>query len=147
MNLSPEEYAKIVQKHQPKTKSWQTIPAAFVVGGLICVLGEALVQGFQGVGLSKELAGTATSVTLVFLSALFTSLDLYQKLAKFAGAGALVPITGFANSVAAPALEFKTEGYVLGLGAKLFIIAGPVITYGTAASVLYGLLYWIWSLF
>lgn len=146
LKLSPEEYDQMVKRHLPKTKSYKTIPAAFLVGGLICVLGEALADAYTAMGVSEELCGTAVSITLVFLSALFTGLNLYPKLAKFAGAGTLVPITGFANSVVSPALEFKTEGLILGLGAKLFIIAGPVLTYGVSASVVYGFFYWLWSI-
>ena len=120
---------------------------AFVIGGMICTLGQAILNGYSALGLSKEDAGTATSCTLVALSALLTGLSLYDNIAKYAGAGTLVPITGFANSVAAPAVEFKTEGFILGVGAKMFTIAGPVIVYGVSASVVYGLIYWITTLF
>lgn len=120
---------------------------AFVSGGAICLLGQVLRNLYEGWGLETEQAGTLMSVTLVFLSALFTGLSLYDDLAKHAGAGTLVPITGFANAVCAPAVEFKTEGFVLGTAAKMFTIAGPVIVYGTAASVVYGLIYWITTLF
>ena len=114
---------------------------AFVVGGLICCLGEALFMGYkEWAGLPETDAATAMSMTLVFLSALFTGLNLYDKLARFAGAGTLVPITGFANSVVSPALEFKTEGFILGTAVKMFTIAGPVITFGLTASVVYGLI-------
>lgn len=120
---------------------------AFVSGGAICLLGQVLRNLYEGWGLETEQAGTLMSVTLVFLSALFTGLSLYDDLAKHAGAGTLVPITGFANAVCAPAVEFKTEGFVLGTAAKMFTIAGPVIVYGIAASVVYGLIYWITTLF
>ena len=113
-----------------------------LVGGLICVLGQSLTDMYKAFGLEQKTASLSSSVTLIFRSALLTALGLYEKLAKHAGAGTLVPITGFANSVAAPALEFKTEGWVLGLGAKIFIISGPVILYGTLASVAYGLIYY-----
>ena len=116
---------------------------AFWIGGLICVLGQLLVNGYGAMGLEEEQAGTAASMTLVALSALLTGLSLYDDIAKHAGAGTLVPITGFANSIAAPAVEFKTEGFVLGVGAKMFTIAGPVIVYGLSASVVYGFLYWL----
>lgn len=116
---------------------------AFWIGGLICVLGQLLINGYGALGLEKEQAGTAASMTLVALSALLTGLSLYDDIAKHAGAGTLVPITGFANSIAAPAVEFKTEGFVLGVGAKMFTIAGPVIVYGLAASVVYGFIYWL----
>ena len=116
---------------------------AFVIGGLICTLGQLIMDGYGMVGLEKEDAGTAMSMTLVALSALLTGLSLYDDIARFAGAGTLVPITGFANAIAAPAVEFKTEGFVLGVGAKMFTIAGPVIVYGLSAGVVYGLICWI----
>jgi stage V sporulation protein AC len=120
---------------------------AFWIGGLICTLGQLIMNGYSALGLDKTDAGTATSMTLVFLSAVLTGLSIYDDLAKVAGAGTLVPITGFANAVAAPAVEFKTEGFILGVGAKMFTIAGPVIVYGISASVVYGLIYWITTLF
>ena len=113
---------------------------AFVTGGAICVVGQLILNGWTAAGLEEKTAGTATSCTLVFLSALLTGLNLYNKLARFGGAGTLVPITGFANSMVSAAMEFKTEGYILGLGAKMFSIAGPVIVYGISASVIYGIL-------
>ena len=116
---------------------------AFLVGGAICVVGQLILNGWTAAGLEEKTAGTATSCTLVFLSALLTGLNLYNKLARFGGAGTLVPITGFANSVAAPAMEFRREGLVLGLGAKLFTLAGPVLTYGISASIIVGVIYWI----
>ena len=120
---------------------------AFWIGGLICTLGQLIMNGYSALGLDKTDAGTATSMTLVFLSAVLTGLSIYDDLAKVAGAGTLVPITGFANAVAAPAVEFKTEGFILGVGAKMFTIAGPVIVYGVSASVVYGLIYWLTTLF
>ena len=115
---------------------------AFVVGGAICALGQVFINWYSSMGLEEQEAGTAASMSLVALSALFTGLSLYDDLAKHAGAGTLVPITGFANAIAAPAVEFKTEGMVLGTAAKMFTIAGPVIVYGVSASVVYGLIYW-----
>ena len=112
---------------------------AFVTGGLICVLGQAIQNGWSAAGLSQQDAGTATSCTLVFLSALLTGLNLYNKLARFGGAGTLVPITGFANAVVSPAIDFKSEGFVTGMAAKMFTVAGPVIVFGTLASVIYGI--------
>jgi stage V sporulation protein AC len=120
---------------------------AFVVGGGICTLGQAFLELYKYFGLNETDAGTACSMSLVALSALFTGLSLYDNLAKHAGAGTLVPITGFANAITAPAVEFKTEGFILGVGAKMFTIAGPVIVYGVSASVVYGLIYWITTLF
>lgn len=142
MAVSQKEYGELVKKASPGSKSYIDIPCAFVIGGLICVLGQALTQLYTYFGYNDRTASALCTVTLVFLSALFTGLGLYEKLAKHGGAGTLVPVTGFANAVASPAVEFKSEGYVLGLGAKIFIIAGPVILYGTAASVLYGLIYY-----
>ena len=116
---------------------------AFWIGGLICAIGQLILNGYTALGLDETNAGTATSMTLVALSALLTGFSLYDNIAKHAGAGTLVPITGFANAIAAPAVEFKTEGFILGVGAKIFTIAGPVIVYGVSASVVYGFIYWI----
>ena len=145
--MTEKEYGKLVQRLSPNSPMWKDCIWAFVVGGLICTLGQLIMNGYLALDMEKESASTATSMTLVALSALFTGLSLYDNLAKHAGAGTLVPITGFANSVAAPAVEFKTEGFILGVGAKMFTIAGPVIVYGVAASVVYGLIYWITTLF
>ena len=145
--MTEREYGKVVQSLAPKSPMWRDCLLAFLVGGLICVLGQAALEGYTALGLTKEDAGTATSMSLVALSALLTGLSVYDDIAKYAGAGTLVPITGFANAVAAPAVEFKTEGFILGVGAKMFTIAGPVIVYGVGASVVYGLIYWITTLF
>lgn len=142
MNITPEEYQALAKKNVPPTKSWITIPSAFCIGGLICVLGEILLNLFGRAGLEQEAAGAWTSICLVFLTALLTGFGLYEKIAKYAGAGTLVPITGFANAVVSSALEAKTEGFILGVGAKIFTIAGPVILYGSAVSVLYGIVYY-----
>ena len=131
----------------PKSPMWKDCLNAFWIGGLICVLGQLVMNGYMALGLEKKEASTAVSMSLVALSALLTGLSLYDNIAKYAGAGTLVPITGFANSIAAPAVEFKTEGFILGVGAKIFTIAGPVIVYGVSASVVYGLIYWITTLF
>ena len=144
--MTEKEYGKLVQDMSPKSPMWKDCIGAFVIGGLICTLGQFLLNCYGKMGLDETNAGTAASMTLVALSALLTGLSLYDNIAKFAGAGTLVPITGFANSIAAPAVEFKTEGFVLGVGAKIFTIAGPVIAYGTAAGVVYGLVYWIYKL-
>lgn len=145
--MTEKEYGDLVQKMSPKSPIWKDCIGAFVIGGLICTLGQFLLNWYGKLGLDETNAGTAASMTLVALSALLTGLSLYDNIAKFAGAGTLVPITGFANSIAAPAVEFKTEGFILGVGAKMFTIAGPVILYGVAASVVYGLIYWITTLF
>lgn len=147
MHFTPKDYQNMAQKASPPTKSYLTIPCAFLIGGLICVLGQALRGLYLSMGLTEDTAGAFVSVTLVFLSALLTGLQIYDKIAKYAGAGTLVPITGFANAVVSPALEFKNEGLILGLGAKLFIIAGPVIVYGTAAAFVYGVILYIFRLY
>ena len=144
--MTEKQYRRLVKEMSPKSPMGRDCFNAFWIGGVICVLGQLLINGYGALGLEKEQAGTAASMTLVALSALLTGLSLYDDIAKHAGAGTLVPITGFANSIAAPAVEFKTEGFVLGVGAKMFTIAGPVIVYGLAASVVYGFLYWLWQL-
>ena len=143
MKLTPQTYQKMAEQASPPTKSWITIPSAFLIGGGICTLGEVFLNLFTRMGAEKEAASAWASICLIFLSALFTGLGLYEKLAKFAGAGTLVPITGFANAMVSPALESRTEGFVLGVGAKLFTIAGPVILYGVFTSWVAGLLYWL----
>ena len=140
MSVSPNDYQKMSQKASPPTKSWRNIPLAFVVGGLICTLGQAFINLYLYAGLEEQSASGAASITLVFLSVLLTSLKIYDKIARFAGAGTLVPITGFANAMSSAAIEFKSEGLIMGLGAKMFTIAGPVIVYGVAASVIYGII-------
>ncbi len=144
--MTEKQYEKLVQDMAPKSPMGKDCLNAFWIGGLICVLGQVLLNCYGALGLDKDASGTATSMTLVALSALLTGLSLYDNIAKHAGAGTLVPITGFANSIAAPAVEFKTEGMILGTAAKMFTIAGPVIVYGISASVIYGILYYIWQL-
>lgn len=145
--MTEKQYEQRVQELSPKSPMGKDCLYAFCIGGLICVVGQIFMNIYSGLELSKEMAGTATSITLVTLSALLTGLSLYDNLAKYGGAGTLVPITGFANAIAAPAVEFKTEGFILGVGAKIFTIAGPVIVYGLAASSVYGLIYYLWMLF
>lgn len=145
ISMTEKRYDELVKELSPKSPMLRDCLQAFAVGGAICVLGQIFVNWYTALGLEKEDAGTLASMTLVALSALLTGLSLYDDLAKYAGAGTLVPITGFANSIAAPAVEFKTEGFVLGVGAKMFTIAGPVIVYGLSASVIYGFLYWLWG--
>ena len=142
MEMTPQEYQKYVQSMAKKSPIVKDVLLAFVIGGAICVLGQLIQNGWAAAGLSKQASGTATSCTLVFLSALLTGLNLYNKLARFGGAGTLVPITGFANAVVSPAIDFKSEGFVTGMAAKMFVIAGPVIVYGTLASVVYGVVLW-----
>lgn len=141
--MTNNEYSELTKKVSPGTKLYFTLPKAFVIGGLICCLGQALCNLYIYWGLNETNARSVTSITLIFLSALLTGLKLYDKIAKHGGAGTLVPITGFANSVVAPALEFKTEGFILGTAAKMFIIAGPVIVYGILTSVVYGIILYL----
>ena len=141
--MTDKEYGKLVDELSPRSPIGKDCLGAFLVGGIICTVGQFFINYYTKLGLDKDSAGTAASMTLVLISAILTGLSLYDNIAKFAGAGTLVPITGFANSIAAPAVEFKTEGFILGVGAKMFTIAGPVIVYGISASVVYGLIYWL----
>ena len=144
MSISKREYSFLAQKLSPPSPSYKNYPLAFLIGGLICCVGQALTDIFsKTAGMDIDDARTCTSVTLVGISAVLTALGMYQKLAKRAGAGTLVPITGFANAVVSPAIEFHSEGAIFGTGAKMFIIAGPVIVFGTLASFIYGLVLWI----
>jgi len=144
--MTEKEYGKLVQSLSPRSPIKKDCFHAFWIGGLICVLGQLAMNGYLALGLEKTDASTATCMSLIALSAFLTGLSLYDNIAKHAGAGTLVPITGFANAVVAPAIEFKTEGFILGVGAKMFTIAGPVIVYGVVASVVYGVVYWITTL-
>ena len=141
--MTNQEYGEYVKKKTPNSTLLKNCIKAFLIGGLICAIGEGLMLLYGNMGLDEETAGMFESITLIFASALLTGLDIYPKIAKHAGAGTVVPITGFANAVVSPALEAKTEGMVLGIGAKIFTIAGPVILYGTLASWIAGILYWI----
>ena len=145
--MTEKEYDALVKEMMPRSPMGKDCLNAFWIGGLICVIGQFFINRYSDLGLDKEMAGTAASMTLVALSALLTGLSIYDNIAKYAGAGTLVPITGFANAIAAPAVEFKTEGMLLGTAAKMFTIAGPVIVYGLSASVVYGLIYWLWASF
>ena len=140
MNMSPKEYNRYVARLAKKSPLGKDLLNSFLIGGLICVIGQLILNGYTALELSEQDAAAATSGSLVFLSAVLTGLSVYDDLAKIAGAGTLVPITGFANAVVSPAIEFKAEGFVTGMAAKMFIIAGPVIVYGTVASVLYGII-------
>lgn len=145
--MTEKDYQKLVDDVSPKSPMGKDCLGAFLVGGTICVIGQFFINYYTKLGLDKTAAGTAASMTLVVMSAVLTGLSLYDNIAKYAGAGTLVPITGFANAIAAPAVEFKTEGFILGVGAKMFTIAGPVIVYGVSTSVVYGLIYWLATLF
>ncbi len=143
MNMNSKEYSAYVKKMGPKSPIWKDCFNAFWIGGLICVLGQLIQNGYAAAGLDKTDAGTATSMSLVVLSILLTGFSVYDNLAKVAGAGTLVPITGFANSIAAPAIEFRSEGIITGTCVKLFSIAGPVLVFGISASAIYGFIYWL----
>ena len=145
--MTEKQYGELVDELAPKSPVLKDCLNAFWTGGLICVIGQVFINWYTALGLEKQNAATAGSMTLVCIAALLTGLGVFDDIAKVAGAGTLVPITGFANSVAAPAVEFKTEGMVLGTAAKMFNIAGPVIVYGLSASVVYGLIYWVLTMF
>ena len=138
--MTPKEYDALVRQLSPRSPIGKDTALAFVIGGAICTVGQLISAGWQSLGLTQADASTATSVTLVFLSVLATSLGLYHRLARYAGAGTLVPITGFANAVASPAIDFRAEGVITGTAVKMFTVAGPVIVFGTAASVVYGVI-------
>jgi len=138
-----DRYQKMVNEVSPNSKTFTNCIKAFIIGGLICVFGQFLYNTFENRGFSKEHTSAYVVIILIFLAILFTGLGLYQKLGRYAGAGSAVPITGFANAVSAPAIEFKKEGMILGMAAKMFVIAGPVIVYGVATSMLVGLIYYL----
>ena len=136
--MDKQQYSKIVKKNSPNSKCGVNCLKAFLVGGAICAAGQGLTDLYVSLGLGKDDAGTLCSISLIFIGILLTALHIYDNIAKHAGAGTLVPITGFANAMSSPAIEFKSEGLITGLGAKMFVIAGPVIVYGVIAAVIYG---------
>ena len=140
MDMTPQEYSAYLKRIAPPSPIVKDTSLAFLTGGAICALGQLIQNGFLALGLEKSDAGTAVSITLIFLSALLTGLNRYNSIARFAGAGTLVPITGFANSVVSPAIDFKSEGFITGMASKMFAVAGPVIVFGTLASVVYGVI-------
>ena len=140
MNMTNTEYGKYVNAKSKPSPTLKNCAWAFLVGGLICMLGQLLMEFYQSRGLGKDDSATAVSVTLILLAAVLTGLGLFDKLAKRAGAGTLVPITGFANAMVSPALEYRSEGMVTGTAVKLFTIAGPVLVFGSSASVIYGII-------
>ena len=146
MDMTNKEYNKYVSEKAKPSPIWKNMAWAFVVGGLICTLGQGLLNFYQWMGLSEDDAGTAVSMTLIFAAALLTGLGVFDELAKRAGAGTLVPITGFANAMVSPALEFKSEGLITGTAVKLFVVAGPVLVFGISASVIYGLILLLFQL-
>lgn len=143
MSVSKKEYSKLVEKASPPSPKFKNFVLAYLVGGLICVIGQLFMELYQYLDLSEKVVKMLVPVTLIFIAALLTGLGLFHRIAKRAGAGTLVPITGFSNAVSSPAIEFKNEGWILGVGAKIFTIAGPVIAYGTLASAIYGVIYWL----
>ena len=145
--MTPQEYGAVVKRNSPKSKTYVNCLAAFCTGGGICAVGQGIFEAYNALGLSEPDAKTLTSVTLIFIGILLTFLGVYDRLAKHAGAGTLVPITGFANAMSSPAIEFKTEGLITGIGTKMFAIAGPVIVYGTFAATIYGLILWVLHMF
>ncbi len=148
MNVSKKEYSKMAGDTSPASPIWKDLFMAFIFGGAICTLGQLLCQIYMtSFQLDKKNANTWVSITLIALSTILTALDWYGPIAKHAGAGTIVPITGFSNSITAPAIEFKSEGHVFGIGAKMFIMAGPVIVFGTIASMVYGLIVWVFHLY
>lgn len=141
--MTKKKYSELVKQRSRNSNLWLDCLKAFLIGGAICTIGQGILELFLVLDLSEKDAKTLTSVSLIFIGVLLTALHQYEKLAKHGGAGTLVPITGFANAMSSPAIEFKAEGLITGLAAKMFIIAGPVLVYGTAAAVIYGLIYWL----
>ena len=145
--MNKKEYVKYVEGRARKSPILKNTLRAYLVGGSICVFAQALTELYKYLGIKADTVSTLTPVTLIFIASLMTGLGVFDNVAKFAGAGTLLPITGFANAVTSPAIDSKSEGFVLGVGAKMFTVAGPVIVYGTSASVIYGIIYWITTLF
>ncbi len=146
-NITNDAYMEMTKSASPKSKSYKNIPLAFLFGGAICTFGEWLINLYTNLGMERDIAMSSASITLIFIAILLTGLNVYDSIAKYAGAGTLVPITGFANAVSSPALEFKTEGYISGVGTKMFVIAGPVIVYGLVAGMTYGLVLYLFKLY
>ena len=141
--MTKENYSKLVEQRSRNSNLWLDCLKAFLIGGAICTIGQGILEIFLLLELSEKDAKTLTSVTLIFIGVLLTALHQYEKLAKHGGAGTLVPITGFANAMSSPAIEFKAEGLITGLAAKMFVIAGPVLVFGTSAAMIYGVIYWL----
>ena len=139
--VNPEQYKSLTQQFTPKPTIAKNVVRAFVVGGVICAIGQVMLNLYVTLGLARLEASNAATATMIFLGALLTGLGIYDEIGKFGGAGSIVPVTGFANSIVSPAMEFKREGYVLGVGAKLFTVAGPVLVYGIATSIVVGVVY------
>jgi len=141
--ITPENYQILTQQYTPKPTIVKNVIRAFIVGGIICTIGQLFINLFVTLGLARLEASTAATATMIFIGALLTGLGIYDEIGKFGGAGSIVPVTGFANSIVAPAMEFRREGYVMGVGAKLFTVAGPVLVYGIATSIVVGLVYFL----
>jgi stage V sporulation protein AC len=141
--MTTDEYKKYVDSKSPDSKLLRNVIRAFAVGGLICVVGQVFTNTYRSMGFDVDISAALTSISMVFLGVLFTGLNIYDELGRFAGAGSIVPITGFANSIASPAMEYRTEGYVIGVGARMFLIAGPVLVYGISTSILAGILHYL----
>lgn len=141
--VTPENYQTLTQQYTPKPTIVKNVVRAFLVGGIICTIGQLFINLFVMLGMARLEASTAATATMIFIGALLTGLGIYDEIGKFAGAGSIVPVTGFANSIVAPAMEFRREGYVMGVGAKLFTVAGPVLVYGIATSIVVGLAYFL----
>lgn len=145
-NMTPNEYENFIKDKMPKPKVLSNCVKAFIVGGLICDVGQYINNSLKGMGLNQDQVSAGTAIILVFLGAFFTGLGIYDRLGRYAGAGSIVPITGFSNSIVSPAMEFKREGFVFGVGARMFVIAGPVLVYGISTSVLVGVIYYLFFL-
>lgn len=141
--MNKQDYKEYLKTKEPKTNLLKNCILAFIVGGLICDVGQLFTNIYKGLGMSKDHYSTLTSITMIFLGALLTGLNVYDVIGKYGGAGSIVPITGFANSIVSPAMEYKKEGYVFGVGAKMFLIAGPVLVYGISTSVIVGIIYYL----
>lgn len=146
LSINKNDYSQMCEKHTPPTKFIKSLPMAFLIGGAICSIGQLLIFFYQFLDFPEKDAYALSSCTIIFITAILTGLNVFDDIASIAGAGTLVPITGFANSVASPALEFKAEGFLLGVGAKMFVIAGPVIVYGELASVIYGIIIFLFNM-
>lgn len=147
IGMNEKEYTQYVENEAPKSSILKDLLIAFVVGGIICMLGQAITDFAMNMGLDKKTASTICSISLIFIGAFLTAIRIYQRIGKVAGAGSIVPITGFSNSIVSPAIEYKAEGLVLGIGANMFKVAGPVLVYGIGSSVILGLIYYIINLF
>lgn len=141
--MTRDEYGKYVAKKSPKSKLLRNILKAYLVGGLICMIGQFFTNSFKKMGFDADIVASLTAMTMVFLGVMLTGFNIYDDVGRFAGAGSIVPITGFANSIVSPAMEYRSEGYILGIGARMFLIAGPVLVYGISASIVAGILYYL----